>query len=344
MNNKVESSSHCENKMTPNEIFEMLRIPDAVELIPEFNGTSGQLHSFISLVDHIIAMIPSSGDANREYIISSAIRNKIKGPANNVLNVYGTSCEWKEIKRNLITHYSDKRNEILLIRDLHHLKQTSETIDQFHSKIIELLSSLNDHSILHESNDEARRSKQSFYKELCLDAFLVGLKEPFGSTIRAMRPVDLDDALSKCTEEQYIYYLRNTSIGHQPPQKIPYKQNYNNDNNSFSRRHNNNNNNNLQDRPNNKNYNQNNRNNYNNSNNNNLQYRPNNNGFHSKPNHNNGFQNNRDFYNPRYQSNYNYPPRNNSERPLNNNYNHKQYQQRVNYQPQRPNQNINKLM
>lgn len=46
------------------------------------------------------------------------IRNKIVGPANEALNMYGTPSIWENIKQNLITHYSDKRSETLLIRDI----------------------------------------------------------------------------------------------------------------------------------------------------------------------------------------------------------------------------------
>lgn len=41
---------------------------------------------------------------------------------------------------------------------------------------------------------------------MCLNSFLVGLKEPLGSNIRAMRPDSLATALACCIKEQNIYY------------------------------------------------------------------------------------------------------------------------------------------
>lgn len=133
---------------------------------------------------------------------------------------------------------------------------------------------------LYESNPDIRLSKQSDYRESCLNTFLAGLKEPIGSTIRAMRPTSLNDALNKC-QEQNIYYLRNTSIGHQPPPKVEHKNNYNRSNNNQRNNNNFSRNNGFPNQRYNDNYNQ-----------------------------NNNFRRNNGFHNPRYSNQY--PPRDNN--------------------------------
>ena len=43
---------------------------------------------------------------------------------------------------------------------------------------------------------------------MCLITFVTGLKEPLGSSIRAMRPDSLATALAYCIKEQNIYYTQ----------------------------------------------------------------------------------------------------------------------------------------
>lgn len=71
-------------------------------------------------------------------ILLRAVRNKIEGQANGVLNMYGTPLKREIIKNNLILHYFDKRTETSLIRDLHSLRQGNKNVDKFYSEIVEI--------------------------------------------------------------------------------------------------------------------------------------------------------------------------------------------------------------
>lgn len=206
---KTGTEMTTNNVTIPLQIFNSLRIPDAVKDLPNFDGNPRLLYDFLSNVEEILSFMPQLNDSAYHKIILRAIRNKITGQANEVLNMYGTPVNWNEIKRNLIVHYSDKRNETSLIRDLHQLRQNYDTVDMFYSKIIDLLSAMVNHVKVHESEPSVIFSKQKLYEEMCLNTFLSGLREPLGSTVRSMRPITLTDALNFCLKEQNCIYFRD---------------------------------------------------------------------------------------------------------------------------------------
>ena len=192
---------------TMNDLLNALKIPDAIKTLPEFNGNSRLLFDFLNNVEEILAIIANAEDTPVYKLWLRAIRNKITGNANEVLDTYGTPLIWGDIKANLISHYSDKRNEMSLIGDLHRLKQT-DTIENFYCKIIELLSNLNNQVNIHEINDAVKTSKQSLYHNLCLNIFVANIKDPIGSVVRARAPTTMKQAFEFCVVEQNIQYAK----------------------------------------------------------------------------------------------------------------------------------------
>lgn len=190
------------------DIFNSLRIPDAIKDLPKYDGNPRLLHEFITNVEEILLHIRGADTTPQGLILLRAIRNKIDGQANEVLNTYGTSLNWDEIKSNLISHYSDKRSETSLIRDLHNLKQYNKPVERFYSEVIEIQSTLTNNVSIHESEASVIAAKRELFSEMCLNSFLSGLREPMGSTVRAMRPESLAIALDYCIREQNINYLQ----------------------------------------------------------------------------------------------------------------------------------------
>lgn len=190
------------------DIFNSLRIPDAIKDLPKFDGNSKLLYEFLNNVEEILLYIRGTDNTPYGQILLRAIRNKIEGQANEVLNMYGTPLIWDEIKNNLVLHYSDKRTETSLIRDLHTVRQFNKTIESFYGEIIELQSSLCNNILIHERDTGVINAKKNLYSEMCLNSFLVGLNEPLGSRVRAMQPTSLSTALSCCIKEQNISYQR----------------------------------------------------------------------------------------------------------------------------------------
>lgn len=211
-NNIMLPAGDHSNNNSPNhmDIFNSLRIPDAIKDLPKFDGNSRLLNEFINNVEEILLYIRGTDNSPYGQILLRAIRNKIEGQANEILNMYGTALNWDEIKTNLILHYADKRTETSLIRDLHNTMQLNKTVEGFYSEIVELQSALCNNILLHEPNSNVVKAKKELYADMCLNSFLSGLKEPLGSRIRTMRPDSLATALAFCIKEQNISYQRQS--------------------------------------------------------------------------------------------------------------------------------------
>lgn len=194
--------------LTADNIFNSLRVPDAIKDLPKFEGNPKLLFEFINNCEEILDLINCTSGTPYGQLLLRAIRNKIVGPANEVLNMYGTPLIWDNIRENLILHYSDKRNETSLIRDLHGLKQGGKTVENFYSEVIEILATMTNNVQIHERDEAIIQSKRDLYTEMSLNVFLSGLREPLGSTIRAMKPQTLAIAFSYCIKEQNISYSK----------------------------------------------------------------------------------------------------------------------------------------
>lgn len=229
------SASANQNTVSSVDVVNSLRVPDAIKDLPKFDGNPRLLFDFLDNVDEILSLIQVTSGTPYGQLLLRAIRNKIVGDANEILNMYGTSLNWDQIKENLILHYADKRNETSLIRDLHNLKQNNDSIQKFYSEIVELLSSMNNHVNIHENDNNVITAKKALFAEMCLNTFLSGLREPLGSTIRAMKPETLATAYAYCIKEQNIFYTKSESNKHnlnlmsmpnsKPKQLLPTKQN-----------------------------------------------------------------------------------------------------------------------
>lgn len=198
------------------ELYNALRIPDVIKDLPKFSGSKHTLFDFIENVDDILdSCTQITGSQNGPRTFLRAIRNKIIDEADEVLNMYGTPLDWGAIKENLITHYTDKRNETSLIRDLHTIYQGNDTVEKYFSRIIDIQSTIINQVKLNNTNPTVVSTKQNLYEEMCLATFLAGLKEPLGSMIRAMQPTTINEAFNHCIKEQNMHYIKNKSSTHQ---------------------------------------------------------------------------------------------------------------------------------
>lgn len=207
--NKIDLTEEMTEQQL-NTLVNHLKLPDCIKDLPVYKGNRTGLHDFIENVDEIVKLceeLIGRGKIPSTYL--RAIRNKIQGEADEVLTMYGTELRWETIKNNLVNHYSDKRNETSLIKDLHSLYQGNDTIERFFSRIIEIQSALITHVKLHDADETVRKAKETLYTEMCLNSFLAGIKEPLGSMIRARKPTNIADAYNLCIAEQNMFYLKN---------------------------------------------------------------------------------------------------------------------------------------
>lgn len=208
LNGDFDNIRDCGNG---SDVFKNLRIPDAIKDLPTYEGSRHTLFEFIENVEEILSLCNDIDGQPCSKIFLRAVRNKIRGEANEVLTMYGTPLEWEAIKDNLITHYADKRNETNLVRDLYSISQGHDTVEKYFAKIIDIQSTIINHIKLNEHNCIVVNAKRDLYQEMCLNTFLAGLKEPLGSMIRAMQPQSLAEAFSNCMKEQNMMYMKKST-------------------------------------------------------------------------------------------------------------------------------------
>lgn len=214
----VEEGVHIPEN-PPHEPFLTFNI--AIGIIPKFDGNPNHLSRFISTCETILRKYynyvhPASAE---NQIILYSILNKLDGRAEEVINISGEITSWDQIKLILLQHFGDQRDENCLNRDLVHLKQENESPQEFYNRCLNLLNTIFNYINLHENNDALKICKQEFFKAQTLKTFLAGLKDPLGSQIRSMKPIDLPTALQYIKEEQNIQYIQKKNSFSFPTQK-----------------------------------------------------------------------------------------------------------------------------
>lgn len=188
-------------------------------ILPCFDGNPSELYDFIkvsvTLLNHYFDARPENIGCIQNVLILQGIISKIKGRAKEVISIYGCNS-WESIKETLIQNFGDQRDENSLTRDLVNLRQLpNDTPMQFYERVMALLNTANNYVELHNNNAAITASKRSFFRQQALKTFLAGLREPIGSTIRAMRPQSLADAIQYIQEELNIRYLQRNHVSTQ---------------------------------------------------------------------------------------------------------------------------------
>lgn len=136
------------------------------------------------------------------------IRNKIIDRADEALELANTPLVWDEIKSNLIRLYSSEKSEANLLSELSTFSD-GQTLGQLFFGISKVRSQL--FSILKNSehNNTVIDAKKVVYNEVCLNAFITGLREPLKTFVRLKSPSTLEQAYEQCQIEQTLYRAQN---------------------------------------------------------------------------------------------------------------------------------------
>lgn len=190
-------------------------IKSSLQIIPNYDGNPNQLSRFITTCEIILSQYydATQPDSFTNCIILHNILNKLQGRAEEVVNINGVSS-WDHIKNVLQKNFCDQRDENCLNRDLVNMKQENESVQDFYNRCMHILNTIINYVELHEIEDSVKSCKRDFFQAQTLKTFLAGLKEPLGTTIRAMRPLDMATALNYIKEEENIQYIKKKNNMH----------------------------------------------------------------------------------------------------------------------------------
>jgi len=77
----------------------------------------------------VLGLIRGKGRLNIGVIALRAVRSKIVGAADKVLDLDEAELNWDQIKRILISHFKDKRSELDLIMEFSHIKEKKLNVE-----------------------------------------------------------------------------------------------------------------------------------------------------------------------------------------------------------------------
>jgi hypothetical protein len=178
-----------------------------LQSVPEFDGEPHKLSEYIRAAEVIIAQFGQQADAFLSSLILSSLRTKLVGRACVVTSGREINS-WIELKNILQQTFADQRSEDSLLRDLMLLRQTNESPQEYYEKCQVTKSLLFSRLRITENDANVRQTKQNMYDSLTLKAFLSGLKEPLGATIRSRSPASIEIALSHIIDEENVAYTR----------------------------------------------------------------------------------------------------------------------------------------
>lgn len=213
-----------------------------IKEIPSFDGNPSKLQEFITNIEEIITLIQNF-ETPYHSLLLRAIRNKVIGRANDVLGLSKTDIKWENIKANLIQHYGYKKSEAILIRELQTIPENL-SLGQLFYNIIRVKSQL---IAIVKNDNQNSDTRNRLYDDICLNTFLMNLREPFKSLIKYKNPKNIEEAYEYCREEKNFYsqkpinnnykkqvtpYSRpQTTIN--PTNNSSYRNNFNNNNKNY---------------------------------------------------------------------------------------------------------------
>lgn len=190
---------------TSPSVLEAIKVIDLVEIIPKYDGEGGKLDGFIAAVEQILGLIRGEERSNIGVIALRAIRSKIVGAADKVLDLDESELNWDQIKRILISHFKDKRSGQDLIMELTHIKEKKLDVEALYSRVMTLRNALVSLTKTGENSILLRSEKIKWYEEMVLNAFISALKGPIGVTIRNMGVPNIAKAYEiACREEKLV--------------------------------------------------------------------------------------------------------------------------------------------
>lgn len=167
------------------------------ETLPDFTGEREKYATWRSMTSIAMELLANHPQSMRYFEALMIIRNKVKGPASNILNNYNTAFNFQAIIDRLDFTYADKRPLYVLEQELLVLQQNKLNIDEFYDKVNEKLN-----SIINKINMSYKEKTTAiaFIESVNLKAlrtFTTGLNNRKGELLYASNPASLPEAYAR---------------------------------------------------------------------------------------------------------------------------------------------------
>lgn len=170
---------------------------DIYKTLPEFNGEREKYATWRSMVTTAIGLLKNHQSSMRFYEALMIIRNKITGPASNILNNYNTVFNFDAIIDRLDFTYSDKRPLYILEQELMVLQQNELSMDAFYDLVNEKLNAIVNKINMTYKEKQTAKSFIESANEKALRTFITGLNNRKGEMLYAANPSTLPEAYAR---------------------------------------------------------------------------------------------------------------------------------------------------
>lgn len=204
-----------------------------IERLPDFDGKSEEIFSFLELVEEIIPLILRY-DTGSQRLLLNRIKSKLRGKAREIIEINNHVQSWSEIRSVLISSFGDKKSCFQIFDELRAVSFNTHSVELY-NKIKSILRRLNN-----KSKDQPNPEFNAKANKLAaLNIFKDKLPEPMRSILFCRKPETLEEALDILIESNYAYYnpfksnpnqSKNPRIREQTNPQIPTRNNNNHHN------------------------------------------------------------------------------------------------------------------
>lgn len=218
--NSADNSSKYSSKNNT-KIMSTLSIPEALRLIPEYDGSASELHHFINACDTVQSLIATENVPNFFKIL----KLKLKGKAYDIIK-YDDIKDFSSLKAKLTMQFLETRTLETIQVELVSAKQKhNETETEFTNRVERLLSDLNAACITSDTAETISKPIRDLNARTALRAFQEGLREPIKLLVKASRYTTLKAASDAAISEgkQYPLQRQNNTTNNSTSSKFSSK-------------------------------------------------------------------------------------------------------------------------
>lgn len=172
---------------------------DGVKSVPEFPGGKAKYLSFRQAAQSSMKVFSGFEGSFKYHDALVIIRNKITGPANDLLTSHKTPLNFKAIIARLDWRYVDKKPLHILENEISLFRQGTLTVDEYYDKVELKLNEIINKVLMTYDGSFAEKLVIK-YREDALRVFISGLKRSLSDIIHPAQPKDLPSALALAEE------------------------------------------------------------------------------------------------------------------------------------------------
>lgn len=165
--------------------------------LPEFNGERDKYPTWRSTTQTAMKLLSNHKETIRYFEALMIIRNKITGPASNIINNYNTAFNFEAIIDRLDFTYAEKRPLYILEQELLVLQQNRSTTNEFYDQVNEKLNHIVNKINMTYKDVTVANAFIEGANVKALRTFITGLNNRRGELLYASNPGSLPEAYAR---------------------------------------------------------------------------------------------------------------------------------------------------